>query len=307
MEQTRVESLNHPSSLEAAFRNDFYTRKHRIKMNEVALKPLKGHEGVRTGWYDFGNTVVGWGLTEILPGCSGPMHRQLCESTMFVLDGTGYTIVNGRKYEWEKGDVLFVPLFAWHQHCNSGKEAARCVRMSTAPLFEFLGVYREETLCPPSSWELADRESGPLGKVLIKREQWLAEGCWKQGRIGQRFALFDFNYRIPTSPKRVACRIEPGRKHDEMHRHASEAQIFIYQGSGFSTLNHVRVDWEAGDVIRPPLYAWHQHTNTGAVPVIWLKNTSAGLYNRLGMLLRDAKPNFTSPDVSIFKDDFKPY
>ncbi len=92
-----------------------------------------------------------------------------------------------------------------------------------------------------------------------------------------------------------------------MHRHASEAQIFIYQGKGFSTLNHVRVDWEAGDVIRVPLFAWHQHTNTGAVPTIHMKNTSAGLYNRLSMLMRDVKKGFKGGDVSMLKDDFKPY
>ncbi len=304
MEPTREQTLNRPSSLEAAFRNDFYTRKHRIMMNEVDLKPPKGYEGVRAGWYDFGNTVLGWGLTEILPGGSGPMHRQLCESTMFVLNGSGYTIVNGRKFEWEKGDGLFVPLFAWHQHFNSGKEKALYARMSTAPLFEFLGIYREENIRPPSTWERADQEPGPLGKVLIKKEQWLAEACWKEGRGGQ-LVLLDFNYKIPTTAK-IPSRIQPGQK-DEMHRHASEAQIFIYQGSGFSTVNDVRVDWEEGDVVRVPLYAWHQHTNTGIVPVIWLKHTSAALYNRLGMLMRDAKPDFPGADVSVFKDDFKPY
>jgi gentisate 1,2-dioxygenase len=295
--------LNHPSSLEAMFRDDFYNNKHRVKMDEVELKPLKGSEGVRQGWYDFGSKVLAWGLTDILPQYSGPMHRQLCESTMYVLEGRGYTLVNGRKFDWEKGDVLFVPLFAWHQHFNAGKEKVRYARMSTAPLFEFLGIYREENLLPPSSWERSDQESGAPGKVLVKKGEWLDEACWKQGKGGQ-LALLDFNYRIPTTPK-VPSRIYPGQK-DEMHRHASEAQIFIYQGSGFSTVNDVRVDFEQGDVLRVPLYSWHQHTNTGSVPMIWLKHTSAALYNRLGILMRDAKPNFDG-DVSVFKDDFKPY
>lgn len=311
MEPKREGTLNFPSSLEAIFRQDFYTNKHRIRMDEVGLKPVKGYEGVRKGWYDFGSKVVAWGLTEISPGCSGPMHRQLCESTMFILKGSGYTLVNGRKFEWEKGDVLFVPLFAWHQHFNAGEATVRYARMSTAPLFEFLGIYREENLPPPSSWERADQECGPLGKVLVKKEQWLAEACWKEERrhqvasIGGQLALLDFNYKIPTTAK-VPSRIQPGQK-DEMHRHASEAQIFIYQGSGFTTVNEAGVDFQEGDVLRVPLYAWHQHTNTGAVPIIWLKNTSAALYNRLGMLMRDAKPNFTDADVSVFKDDFKPY
>ena len=135
MKPARHEELNRPSSLEAILRADFYDKKHRIKMSEVSLEPVAGQEGVRRGWYDFGSKVVAWGLTEILPGCSGPMHRQLCESTMFVLEGKGHTLVNGRKFEWEKGDVLFIPLFARHQHACAGQEAVRYARMSTAPFF----------------------------------------------------------------------------------------------------------------------------------------------------------------------------
>ncbi len=302
MEQVRHEELNRPNSLERMLRDNFYSAKHRVKMSEVELKPIPGYEGFRAGWYDFGSKVVAWGLTEISSGAAGPLHRQLCECTMFVLEGAGYTLVNGRKFEWEKGDILFVPLFAWHQHVNTGTETARYARMSTAPLFHYLGVYREEELAPPS-WERADQESGPIGKVILKRDEWM-RGNWEQQGEGAT-TLFDFDYRIPTTRK-IPSSIEPGRI-GNMHRHASEAQIFIYQGKGFSTLNHVRVDWEAGDVIRVPLFAWHQHTNTGSVPTIHMKNTSAGLYNRLSMLMRDAKKGFPGGDVSMLKDDFKPY
>ena len=303
MEPVKHQELNRPNSLEAMLREDFYGQKHCIKMKEVELKTVPGHEGVRSGWYDFGSKVVAWGLTEILAGASGPMHRQLCESTMFILQGRGTTLVNGRKFEWEKGDILFVPLFAWHQHTNTGDKIARYARMSTASLFHYLGVYREEKLAPPSSWERADQESGPLGKVILKRDEWM-KGNWEPQGEGST-TLFDFDYRIPTTRK-IPSRIEPGQIGD-MHRHASEAQIFIYQGKGFSTLNHVRVDWEEGDVFRVPLFAWHQHTNTGNVPIIQMKNTSAGLYNRLSMLMRDAKKGFKGGDVSMLKDDFKPY
>src|SRR3974390_1668356 len=102
MEPKREGTLNFPSSLEASFRKDFYNNKHRIRMDEVDLKPVKGCEGVRKGWDDFDSKGVAWGLAEISPECSGPMHRQLCESTMFILKGSGYTIVNGRKFEWEQ-------------------------------------------------------------------------------------------------------------------------------------------------------------------------------------------------------------
>lgn len=297
--------LNRPSSLEDVLRKDFYDKKHAIKRSEVKLEPFKGNEGFRTGWYDFGSQVVAWGLTEISPGCAGPMHRQLCESTMIVLEGEGRTVVNGREFDWKKGDVLFVPLFAWHQHFSRGNGVARYARMSTAPVYKFFGLYREENLTPPPSWERADEETGPLGKVLLKYEEGLGRNSWEKSRDGQT-VTFDFKYRIPTTP-RVPSRIQPGES-GGMHRHASEAQIFIYQGKGYSTLNDERVEWEAGDVVRVPLFAWHQHTNTGNEPAIWFKHTSAALYKQMGLLMRDARPGFSGKDdVSIFKDDFAPY
>jgi mannose-6-phosphate isomerase-like protein (cupin superfamily) len=297
--------LNRPSSLEDCLRKDFHEKKHAIKMSEVKLEPVKGTEGCRSGWYDFASQVVAWGLTEMSPGGAGPMHRQLCESTMFVLEGEGYTVVNGRRFDWKKGDVLFVPLFAWHQHVNTGQSAARYARMSTAPIYKFLGLGAEENLSPPTSWNRADEESGPLGKVLLKYEEGLGRENWEKSRDGQT-VTFDFHYRIPTT-RRVPSRIMPNES-GGMHRHASEAQIFIYQGKGFSTLNEKRVEWEAGDVVRVPLFAWHQHTNTGDEPAIWLKHTSAALYKQIGLLMRDARPGFSGrDDISEFKDDFAPY
>ena len=123
MKPARHEELNRPSSLEAILRADSYDKKYRIRMSEVSLEPVAGQEGVRREWYDFGSKVVAWGLTEILPGCLGPMRRQLCESTMFVLEEKGHTLVNGRKFEWERDDVLSLPLFARYQHVCAGQDA----------------------------------------------------------------------------------------------------------------------------------------------------------------------------------------
>ena len=67
-----------------------------------------------------------------------------------------------------------------------------------------------------------------------------------------------------------------------------------------------RVEWEAGDVVRVPLFAWHQHTNTGNEPAIWFKHTSAALYKQMGLLMRDARPGFSgSDDVADLQGRFR--
>src|SRR5712692_10854690 len=59
--------------------------------------------------------------------------------------------------------------------------------------------------------------------------------------------------------------IAPG-SHNNMHRHINEAIIYILSGRGYTMLQNgdappLRVDWEEGDVLSPPLNWWHQHFN----------------------------------------------
>jgi gentisate 1,2-dioxygenase len=89
-----------------------------------------------------------------------------------------------------------------------------------------------------------------------------------------------------------------------MHRHASEAQIFILQGSGYGILNDQSVNLEPGDVVRVPIYAWHQLNSASDEPFIYLKNNSAGIYNRLSILMRDVRSDYKDVDISQFKDDY---
>jgi gentisate 1,2-dioxygenase len=50
------------------------------------------------------------------------------------------------------------------------------------------------------------------------------------------------------------------------HRHTTEAVLYIVKGKGHTVMHfdgepEERVDWEEGDLIGIPLWAWHQHFN----------------------------------------------
>ena len=48
-------------------------------------------------------------------------HRHQGGIMLFVLDGQGYTLVDGEKVEWEKGDLIILPVKprgCQHQHFN---------------------------------------------------------------------------------------------------------------------------------------------------------------------------------------------
>ena len=58
---------------------------------------------------------------------------------------------------------------------------------------------------------------------------------------------------------------------------------YIIRGSGYSTIDQYRVDWEAGDTFSCPSYSWHEHWNTGdEVVLMWtVQDLPSYSYNRM--------------------------
>ena len=55
------------------------------------------------------------------------------------LAGEGYSIIEDQRYDWKKGDTLVIPVFAWHQHFNTGGETARFLVHSNRIAMESTG------------------------------------------------------------------------------------------------------------------------------------------------------------------------
>lgn len=85
-------------------------------------------------------------ITEIPPGAKTADHRHYTEAIIYILSGRGYSIIEGNKYEWKKGDIIAVPTFVWHQHANTDPDLpARFLAVSNNPLMKSLAMYRMES------------------------------------------------------------------------------------------------------------------------------------------------------------------
>lgn len=75
------------------------------------------------------------------------MHRHSYETIIYVISGAGVSTIEGREVQWEAGDAIYVPVWAWHQHANlSVTNSALYVACENAPLLQNLGAaLREET------------------------------------------------------------------------------------------------------------------------------------------------------------------
>lgn len=88
--------------------------------------------------------VLGTLLAEISPGKRSGAHRHMYEEVNYIVSGQGYSLIEDRRYDWQAGDVLCIPVFSWHQHFNTGDQPARFLVHHNRPLMENLGFMHVE-------------------------------------------------------------------------------------------------------------------------------------------------------------------
>ncbi len=72
------------------------------------------HPGRITGMYLYDAFIQ-----EIPPGGRSGKHRHLSEELHLIVEGKGYDVHDGGRWEWEKEDVVCIPTGVVHQHFNA--------------------------------------------------------------------------------------------------------------------------------------------------------------------------------------------
>ena len=80
----------------------------------------------------------------IRPGVRTRAHRQASCAVYYVFEGQGRSVIDGRAYDWSKGDFFIVPFYFWHEHANTGDAPAILFSLQDFPLMRNLDIYREE-------------------------------------------------------------------------------------------------------------------------------------------------------------------
>lgn len=80
-------------------------------------------------------------LQQIPAGASSDMHQHHHEAVHCVLQGTGYSEVDGTRYDWSTGDFISIPPMMWHRHYNSSlTEPVEMLLVENSRLLESLGL-----------------------------------------------------------------------------------------------------------------------------------------------------------------------
>ena len=83
----------------------------------------------------------------LLPGDRSNRHRHSYETLAYILEGEGYSMIEDQKIEWQAGDVIYIPNWAWHHHVNTNPTSpAKYLACENAPMLQNLGqlAIREE-------------------------------------------------------------------------------------------------------------------------------------------------------------------
>ncbi|MED4352275.1 cupin domain-containing protein [Schinkia azotoformans] len=88
------------------------------------------------------NPTIGAWMQKLPANFHGKAHRHTHSSIYHVHEGSGYTIINGVRFDWEKGDFFVVPNYAWHEHVAS--EDSYLFSCNDLPIIEKFNLERKE-------------------------------------------------------------------------------------------------------------------------------------------------------------------
>lgn len=272
-------------------------RKYRqtvIRREDVALVPTA--RGPRTGVYmgwdgDRPTRILDALVHEIDPGTVTTIHRHSWDAILFMVEGSGWTEVNGVRYDWKPWDAFHIPAWSWHRHGNDGDRPGRFMSYSSEPTLWTLGMsvledaghepFAKLPPSPPASPGIAGDD--PYARRLRRIDQEM-----KKRRSGRIFTPYD-EQELQVTPRgtrtkflndrsigsqasgltQVMIQFAPG-KTQSLHRHPGEAWLYVVEGYGHSFMGiapdrgqHCR--WKKGDLIIVDHFLWHQHFNDDPV------------------------------------------
>jgi len=88
--------------------------------------------------------ALGCYLQMLRPGVRTRAHRETSSAVYHVVEGAGFTEIDGVRIEWGVGDFFAIPPRALHAHGNAGAAPATLYSVQDVPMLRALGFYRAE-------------------------------------------------------------------------------------------------------------------------------------------------------------------
>lgn len=89
--------------------------------------------------------TIGASMQMLRSGEATKAHRHTGSVIYQCARGSGYSVIDGRRFDWKERDIFCVPSWAWHEHANASDRDDACLfSFNDMPVMQSLGLYREE-------------------------------------------------------------------------------------------------------------------------------------------------------------------
>jgi len=100
--------------------------------------------------------TIGASMQMLRAGEKTKAHRHTGSFIYQVAKGRGYSIVGGKRFDWQERDIFCVPSWNWHEHGNESSSEDACLfSFNDLPVIESLGLYREEAYGDNAGYQVA--------------------------------------------------------------------------------------------------------------------------------------------------------
>jgi quercetin dioxygenase-like cupin family protein len=201
------------------------------------------------------------------------------EESMHILEGEGFSIIDGQRFDWHKGSTIQIPYRAVHQHFNTGDKPALYLSGMVFDLERFMNLAKLEQIedCGPNDAQRLTRfpaeesqyyRDGP--RAIIHLEDAPADeefpGHNKNPASQNQHHYIKYLVAPENGFKAISVAVtnlweEPAGTHSGRHKHL-EAVVYAWEGRGMSEMEGHEDPWQAGDVLHvPPFMLEHEHYN----------------------------------------------
>src|SRR5690625_415989 len=91
--------------------------------------------------------TIGASMQMLRPGEHTKAHRHTGSIIYQVAKGKGYSIINGKRFDWQERDIFCVPSWMFHEHANASDSEDACLfSFHDLPVLRALNLYYEEAL-----------------------------------------------------------------------------------------------------------------------------------------------------------------
>ena len=249
----------------------------------------------------------------VLPGEVAASHRHVPTALRFVLEGGGYTAVEGERARMHPGDLVITPNWTWHDHGNDTDDPTIWLDGLDVPLVgaldtcfkEYLGKDEQQLARPdgdslarygsnllpegldwgskssPIFWYPYERSRTAL-ETMRQTEEW--DPC--HGLKMRYVNPINGDHVIPS----IGCYLQllPKGMSTSPYRSTDSTVFVAVEGQGKTVVGDRTLEWRANDVFIVP--SWHSHHHETHEDAVLFSFSDRPVHEKLGMW-REQKGN----------------